>query len=775
MAAIDLYRIKEIDAIEDWDEKVFAAATMYAEYGFYVVPIRRGGKLLPSDRHGVNYYHATKNPKSIKKWFGPGGKFEGWNIGIAAGREDGCFIVDIDNKGGKNGSEAFAEIVPAGYEYIGPVQRTPTGGFHLFYTWMDSCINSTSKIANGVDTRGGESDMPRGHVVAWPSMVGDEQYVWIEGGEVPDLPDFIHQYFISDVREASKAKGRGNENVGKEDKEDKLSIGQIRKVLEYVNPEKDHDDWFRCMAAIHSQHPNDEGLALVDEWSSRDKRVGEDGKPMYDPRLIRAKWKSYDGNKGVRIATLLYYAKQDTPDFDPKTLRFEPPNPDKLDQIVEQLNKYFAVIPLGSDVFVLEEMSVPPELSRIQAPFRILKKNGFRSLLENQTEIAVTADGRPIKKTYADIFLAHENRRTYPSGMGLFPNKPKRYMGYYNMWQGFTTSPDPGDWSLFRNHIRDIICSGDEDLFEWVLDWMADLYQDPANPKGCALVMHGIEGCGKGTFAQYLGQPFGTHFKHLLDEEHLIGRFNGHLADAIFVFADEITYGGNKKTAGKLKGMVTEKYLVSERKGVDAVQFHNCAHLVVSSNEDWFIPAGPDSRRWLVLEVAPDRANDKEYFTQINEQMSNGGVEAMMHDLMERQVTNDLRKAPVTKALQYQRGRYVAGDPVLSWISGQLMMGGLLIPDIDDQNGAKGWPEMISTSDAYQHCRQWCLENKVRTPADVVFGKCLRELGFESSRPKRAGKRIYAYKVPPKADLMQKLAAKGVHLEIDLEDEEHED
>lgn len=797
MAAIDDIRVDQINKIKDWDEKIFAAATMYVEYGFYVLPIRRGGKLLPGKTHGISYPQATRNPNTIKKWFGPEGRFEGWNIGIAGGKEEGCFVVDIDDKGRVNGSEIFKEVAPADYKYWGPCQRTPSGGFHLFFNWKPGCINSTSKIGreviearraaepdgtpidakSGIDTRGGTIKHPQGHVVAWPSVVGDGQYEWINGGEVPDLPDFLYEYFISDILVAGDAKGRGNEEVRDQDKEEKFSLGQIRRILESVHPEKGHDEWYRCMAAVHSQHPTDQGLALVDEWSARDKRVDEKGKKLYDPNLIRAKWKSYDGSKGIRIGTLLYYAKNDDPEFDPKHLKFIPPNPDKLDEVVEELNKSFAVIPLGSDVFILEEIKVPAELTRIQPSFRILKKQGFKSLLENRSEVSVDPNGRLVPKTHADIFLAHENRRTYPSGMGLFPNKPKRYMGYYNMWQGFTATPSPGNWDLFKSHIKNIICAGDEDLFDWVMDWMADLYQDPANPKGCALVMHGIEGCGKGTFAQYLGEAFGTHFKHLLDEEHLIGRFNAHLADAIFVFADEITYGGNKKTAGKLKGMVTEKYLVSERKGVDAVQFHNCTHLVVSSNEDWFIPAGPDSRRWLVLEVASYRANDKKYFQAINEQMTNGGLEAMMHELMNRKITNDLRKAPVTKALKYQRGRYASADPVLSWISSQMMMGGIKIRDIDDIEGqsSKPWPEIVQSSDAYLHCKEWCLENKRRLPPDVTFGKALNDLGFVKCRPKVNNKRIYGYRVPTREELLTKLEAKGVALDIDEDDNESED
>lgn len=218
------------------------------------------------------------------------------------------------------------------------------------------------------------------------------------------------------------------------------------------------------------------------------------------------------------------------------------------------------------------------------------------------------------------------------------------------------------------------------------------------------------------------------------------------------VFADEVTYGGNRKVAGKLKAMVTEKFIVSERKGIDAVQYHNCAHLLIASNESWFIPAGPQSRRWLVLDVNPAKANDRDYFNAMHYQMEEeGGLAAMLHELKERKITHDLKKAPETEALYDQRGQYAEVDSAIAFIAVQLSTGNMMAPSIDASDSVAGepWPKEVSKADLLNSYVNWCNQNRRKTVSTDRFFKTLNRLGFTQVRFRRASRRIYGYKIPP--------------------------
>jgi hypothetical protein len=82
-------------------------------------------------------------------------------------------------------------------------------------------------------------------------------------------------------------------------------------------------------------------------------------------------------------------------------------------------------------------------------------------------------------------------------------------------------------------------------------------------------------------------------------------------------------------------------------------------HVVIASNEAWVVPATADERRFAVFEADTEARNalPPSFFIDLNAEMENGGLSAMLHDLL----TIDLagwhpRSAiPNTKALVDQK------------------------------------------------------------------------------------------------------------------------
>ena len=330
--------------------------------------------------------------------------------------------------------------------------------------------------------------------------------------------------------------------------------------------------------------------------------------------------------------------------------------------LIEELNRRHAVVfqQSGDIVVITEDRDTDGRhFLRFSSPAQ------FRDLYPQPVVVGHHAKGAPKMKPLGAAWFDHPARRFY-EGIELAPNgraNPK----YYNLWRGFTVEPKKGDWSLYKRHVHEVICHGDPELTKYVVAWLANTVQKPGHQAETAIALRGREGTGKGVFARTFGELFGVHFIHLDSTRHLTGNFNAHLHNAIVVFADEAAWPGDKAGLGALKRLVTEPTLSIERKGMDIFTVPNVIHMIMASNEEWVVPAGPEARRFVVVDVADTRADDYDYFEAINEQMKNGGLAAMLYDLLDHKIDINLKRIPQTDALWEQKVHTMSQHPEQAW------------------------------------------------------------------------------------------------------------
>jgi hypothetical protein len=237
-------------------------------------------------------------------------------------------------------------------------------------------------------------------------------------------------------------------------------------------------------------------------------------------------------------------------------------------------------------------------------------------------------------------WLSHPQRRQY-SGVIFKPGDAReRIDGKLNLWRGWGVEPKPGDWSLLRDHIAEVLAAGDEAVDAYIMNWLSFLVQHPELQAEVALVLVGDEGTGRGTLGKALCRIFGQHALHISSSDHLTGRFTGHLRQCCFLFADEAYVPNDKAAEGRLKRMVTEDTLTIEPKGLTPREEPNRLHIMMASNHEWVIPAGAHARRFVMQEVADSHRQEAAWFGPIYEQMQNGGYAAMLFELLHRDIGN---------------------------------------------------------------------------------------------------------------------------------------
>ncbi len=348
-------------------------------------------------------------------------------------------------------------------------------------------------------------------------------------------------------------------------------------------------------------------------------------------------------------------------------------------EAVTWMNERHAAVQVGDKILILCEPDDPT------APARWMTSIAFKEFYANQ--FLRVLRGNVFKEVnLATYWLTHRERRTLKGGIVFDPTDRVDRSHCYNLWSGFAPlalqqqiDHQFPSWFNMQQHTQHMICGGDEELFDYVMGWMATGVQFPDRPAGVALVLRGDEGSGKGIFARWYGQLFGRHWVHLTDGRQLTGTFNAHLEDAIVVFADEAIATSDKTTSGKLKGLITEPTVMIEAKYRNAHQVPNHIRVIMASNDDWVVPAGKDARRYCVLDVSGEHLNDTMYFAAIEHEMQTEGMGAMLNALLAYDLSNfSITDIPRTAALLDQKLHSLS--PQWSWWMERLRIG-KLAPD----------------------------------------------------------------------------------------------
>lgn len=397
---------------------------------------------------------------------------------------------------------------------------------------------------------------------------------------------------------------------------------------------------------------------------------------------------------------------------------------------IRLLNVRHAIVSTGGKTCVLnEELDSDP----VGPGITLSRPSDFKIRYGNEFIEIVDGKGDPKRICIADYWLKSPARRQYERI--VFNPCGRAGSRYYNLWRGFGVEPKSGSWTRMEEHIYEIVCNGDQAAFDYLMAWLARIVQDPGGTRpGVAVVLKGPQGSGKGVFVTNYGKIFGPHFRHLTNSHHVTSNFNFHFQNALLVFADEAFWSDKKNEAvGYLKGLITEKTMEIEPKGIDTYTITNHVNLIMASNSDHIVPAALDDRRFFVLEISGKRYRDIGYFKAIIGEMESGGREAMLYDLLSRDISEiNLRLFPRTKALLDQMIHSMTPDQ-------EFWHQSLRDGRITGYAGFADWPDCIRCDKLYGQYVTFCQskDKRERPVSQEMFGKAIRELCPDHNPPKK--------------------------------------
>ncbi|WKV16988.1 DNA primase [Microcystis phage MJing1] len=399
--------------------------------------------------------------------------------------------------------------------------------------------------------------------------------------------------------------------------------------------------------------------------------------------------------------------------------------------------------------------------------YRMMKRADVEALYEPYKVAVPQGRGGALPTNPVKLWLEWRGREVY-EGLDLFVPGEEVRPGWLNLWEGWGVEAR-GDWRKCRrilHHIAWVICGGDRAWFRYVVRWLAVGVQQPHRKVRSALVMRGPEGIGKGTLAQLMMRIYGQHAVHLTQQGQVTGRFNSHLLAKLFAFIDEAFFAGDRSGEGTLKALITEEMMMVEAKGVDAFAVRNRTRVMMATNEDFAVRAGPNARR-LALPPVTDRwggdvAGKRAYFDALHAEIEGGGLEAFMALLLRVDVKGfNEEEMPASAALVEQKVMTLRGpaawwlevlsDGVMAWADGY---------DADRRN----WVRLVDKGEMYAAYARWAGERRSEYGAvhPAAFWKLLRQFcPLDVARPRSVsgGGRPLVISLPTLRDARAAMAA----------------
>jgi hypothetical protein len=623
------------------------------------------------------YNNATTDPEKLKFWFSFNytGSEDPPNIGMVCGQRSGIFVLDVDQKHG--GLESFAELE----KELGPIpptprQRTGSGGLHILVRYPGQITkNKIGKLAPGIDFR-----TDGGQIVVAPSRNANGSYSWEVPLSVPfaDLP----QKWIEKIR--SLEEGPDRPGVRQEidysnrtpaepgtfqfavDKynEDHRSDSEQWPVAGGTCPICEHHGCFGrlkdspthwyCFSQNHLEggRPAPSGGYYGDQLDIDAHELG-----LTRTQLLRKR--GYLGNEVARATAEVKVAEAQVALARAKVEALKAETGEHVETSQSSTTTSESAKP-PDNVSTTPETNDPEDGDsgptglppQEQFVYDVMESKWYRHFPKLGWVGPFTTEA--LNEILVALGVPEKALRGYRAGIRQFYRRKMVFntdetlievdgMLVFNVYKHTTFKPFAGPWHDYEALIMNLV-GADHGAYEYVLDWLAapiqTIYHRINSMKMLtALVFHGDQGGGKGLLERAMRIIYGDSNVARIGQQSLDGKFNGELANVLFVVANEVMSSTNRsaETANKIKPWVTESTIEIEQKYRQMETVENHFNIIFTSNDERPVLIEKSDRRFSVFK---SNALDKTLGERIHNDMvgSRAQLAGFYAHLLQRQV-----------------------------------------------------------------------------------------------------------------------------------------
>lgn len=255
-------------------------------------------------------------------------------------------------------------------------------------------------------------------------------------------------------------------------------------------------------------------------------------------------------------------------------------------------------------------------------------------------------------------YLHWRGKKYYPGGIDFQPNPDKCDESKLNLYKGPRLKPEKGNCDTWIKHTEEVICNGNAEHAKRLTQFCAHNLQKPWEKPTYAPIFISIPGTGKGTFIRPLQMILGPLMVATNGADILTGKFNSVMRGRTLIYCDEVRLD-ERKIVLDMRALITEPTMNMEPKFSDPQQIPNYSRFIFSANpinDSNSLHADDHERRYFVLEPSEKYVGSKQYFTDYNNWLNNGGPSHLLHYLLNYPIDDfDPFHPPETDALITQK------------------------------------------------------------------------------------------------------------------------
>jgi len=206
----------------------------------------------------------------------------------------------------------------------------------------------------------------------------------------------------------------------------------------------------------------------------------------------------------------------------------------------------------------------------------------------------------------------------------------------------------------FLDHIHDVIANKNEEVYKYILVWIASILQKPNFKTGTALVILGNQGTGKNVFTNVICKLMARYAnENITSIESVVGKFNAVLENKKLLVLNELqSIDANKYlNSDALKSVITDYKININQKNEPERLTENVANFIMVSNNNIPIKIEATDRRYMVTKTSDDKRGDFEYFDKLCDSFTSEFYENLFTFFMMLDINNyNLRKIPTTES-----------------------------------------------------------------------------------------------------------------------------